>query len=209
MALEISQARNSATLEHPNFASHTMDSSARDEKDLGHNVATKFDLESDAEIDKAGSRWSKRQIIATVSLSILWVGESIPSYLLQVSTHSPSRITSSFVLHWRHTFLLSIRPRWRRVDFFDLDPSLQYVGYSFSCAILRTLDGYIRSSRHYPHWITFDHGWSCFMCHYAFFYTIYCWHVARWCWSWDWGVDGPWRVGPNTYLHAINADNGC
>jgi hypothetical protein len=111
-------------LEHLSCALPTMDSSTRDEKGLGHNVATKPDLESDREeIGKTGPRWSKRQIIATVSLSILWVGEFTP-HPLPVSAHSLSRLTSSFVLHWRHTFLLDSRPWWRRVDFFDLDPFL-------------------------------------------------------------------------------------
>jgi hypothetical protein len=82
-----------------------MDSSTGDEKDIGHNYTTRPELDSDPAIGKAGPfMWSTRQIIAAVSLSILWVGEFRP-FLLQVSTHNLSRITGSFILHWWHTVL--------------------------------------------------------------------------------------------------------
>jgi MFS family permease len=70
-----------------------MDSSIGDEKNSGQNDTTHPHLESYPEIGKAGPfRWSTRQIIAGVSLSILWVGEFIPfpycEFLLTTSSGS-------------------------------------------------------------------------------------------------------------------------
>jgi hypothetical protein len=77
-----------------------MDSPARDEKGSDHSYTAQPELESDPRISEASSfRWSKRQILATVSLSILWVGKFYLS-TLQASTHKLPRITSTFIFHW-------------------------------------------------------------------------------------------------------------
>ena len=83
-----------------------MDSSTGDEKS-SHNHAAQADLESSSDIAKAGPfKWSTRQIIAAVSLSILWVGESTVKFLhANTLLMASSRLTSPSIFHWRNTVI--------------------------------------------------------------------------------------------------------
>ncbi|KAH6715893.1 putative major facilitator superfamily transporter [Leptodontidium sp. MPI-SDFR-AT-0119] len=54
--------------------------SSEDEKEFNQNDPSKAHIESYSQNENTTARWSTRQIIATVSLSILWVGSQVPLY---------------------------------------------------------------------------------------------------------------------------------
>jgi hypothetical protein len=69
-----------------------MDSSTGSEKNSDRNNTIQTDLESSSDIAKAGHfKWSTRQTIAAVSLSILWVGELTPYSIREYSAHVRSQ----------------------------------------------------------------------------------------------------------------------
>jgi hypothetical protein len=83
-----------------------MERSTSEEKQSINNDKSHSHIESGSPADKNVSVvWTARQVIAAVSLSILWVGEFSTLFSASEQPNNMFRLTGSLVFYWSYTVL--------------------------------------------------------------------------------------------------------